>query len=87
MVTKSFNISLPKTLVDLADSAAEKEFRNRSELIREALWVYLKNKENWNELLKYGKERGRKIGIKGEEDVNRIVYEVRHGKRGHKSRS
>lgn len=82
MVTKSFNISLPKTLVDLADDAAEKEFRNRSELIREALWVYLKDKKQWNELFAYGKRQGQKIGIKSEKDVDRIVYESRHGKRG-----
>lgn len=81
MRTKSFNISLPKTLVDLADSRAEKEFRNRSEFIREALWVYLKNKEDWKELLAYGRRQGQKMGIKSEKDVDRIVYESRHGKR------
>lgn len=79
MVTKSFNISLPKTLVDLADSAAEKEFRNRSELIREALWVYLKNKENWNELFAYGKRQGKKMGLKSAQQVDQIVSKFRHG--------
>lgn len=81
MRTKAFNISLPKTLIDLTDDTAKKEFRNRSELIREALWVYLKNKKEWNELLTYGKRQGRKIDIKSEEDVDRIVYESRHGRR------
>ena len=81
MRAQSFNISLPKTLVDLTDSRAEKEFRNRSELIREALWIYLKDKEDWKELLAYGKRRGRKAGIKSEKEVDRIVYESRHGKR------
>lgn len=81
MRTKSFNISLPKTLVDLTDSQAEKEFRNRSELVREALWVYLKNKEDWKEILAYGKRQGRRVGIKSEKEVDRIVYESRHGKR------
>ncbi len=81
MRSQSFNISLPKTLVDLADDRAGKEFRNRSELIREALWIYLRDKEDWKELLAYGKRRGRKMGIKSEKEVDRIVYESRHGRR------
>lgn len=81
MNTQTLNIALPKDLVKRVDQAAKNEYRNRSELIREALRVYLADKKDWYDLLDYGKKVGRKMGIKSEEDVNKIVYEFRHGKK------
>lgn len=81
MSTQTLNIALPKELVKKVDEVAKKEYRNRSELIREALRVYLADKEDWYDLLDYGKKVGKKMGIKSEEDVNKIVYEFRHGKK------
>lgn len=80
MQTQTLNIALPKKLVKKVDRVAQKEYRNRSELIREALRVYLAKIERWNSILKTGKEYGVKLGIKSEEDVNKIVREYRHGK-------
>lgn len=80
MTTQTFNIALPKELVEKVDEAAKREYRNRSELIREALRVYLKDMKEWDDLFKYGRRMGKKMGIKSEEDVSRIVYEYRHGK-------
>lgn len=74
------NIALPKLLVKRADQVAKAEYRNRSELIREALLRYLNNKTRWQSLFAYGKRMGKKAGIKSEADVDRIVYEFRHGK-------
>ncbi|MDP3988262.1 MAG: ribbon-helix-helix domain-containing protein, partial [Candidatus Levybacteria bacterium] len=70
MQTQTFNIALPKELVKKIDKVANKEYRNRSELIREALRVYLAKIEKWDKILTVGKEYGRKAGIKSEEDVN-----------------
>lgn len=81
MQTQTLNISLPKDLVKSVDMVAKKEYRNRSELIREALRVYLADKQEWKELLDYGKKVGKKMGIKSEEQVNKIVYEFRHDKK------
>ncbi len=41
--TKAFNIVLPEELIKEVDSTADKEYRNRSDLIREALRQYLSN--------------------------------------------
>ena len=68
------------SLVKKVDEVAKKEYRNRSELIREALRVYLTRIERWEKILKTGKEYGKKMGIKSEKDVNRIISEYRHGK-------
>ena len=64
----------------MADMIAKKEYRNRSELIKEALRSYLEDREVWSGIFAYGKKVGKKMGIKSEEDVYRIVDEYRHGK-------
>jgi len=38
---QTINISLPKDLVIKADATAKREYKNRSELIREALRLYV----------------------------------------------
>ena len=83
MSTQTLNIALPRELVKKVDEAAKKEYKNRSELIREALRVYLKDMEEWEDLFKYGREIGKKMGIRSEKDVDKIVYEYRHGKSSH----
>lgn len=69
MLLQTFNISLPKDLVAMADNVAKKEYRNRSELIKEALRTYLVSKQNWEELFAYGKQIGDKLNIKSEEEL------------------
>ena len=81
MQTQTFNIALPSNLVKKVDERAKKDYKNRSELIREALRIYLQDMQEWEEILEYGKKMGRKAGIKSEEDVDRIVYEFRHGRK------
>ena len=80
MQMQTFNIALPVDLVKRADIVAKKEYRNRSDLLREALRIYLKDKEEWKKIFSVGRKAGRKMGIKSEIDVDRIVYEYRHGK-------
>lgn len=87
MKTKTFNIALPAELVKKIDQKSKAEYRNRSEFIREAVRIYLARKERWADLFAYGQKIGRKMGIKSEEEVNRIVYEYRHGKRQIQGRS
>lgn len=81
MQSQTFNIALPRELVKKIDKFAKREYKNRSELIRTAVWGYIKELEDWEEIFARGKEVGRKMGIKSEEDVNRIVYEFRHGRK------
>ena len=80
MQTQTLNIALPRDLIKKVDAFADKEYRNRSELMREALRVYIARSERWEEILKTGKKYGKKLGIKSEEDVNKIIQEYRHGK-------
>ena len=80
MLTQTFNISLPKDLVKKVDKFAKKEYRNRSELIKEALRVYLQKRQEWEDLFSYGRKIGKKMGVKSEDDAYKIVEEYRHGK-------
>ena len=81
MQTQAFNIILPKDLVLWADRMAQVEYKNRSELIREALMSYLAKKQAWAKIFEIGDRAGKKMGIKSEEDVDRIFFEFRHGKK------
>lgn len=80
MQSQTLNIALPKELVKKVDEVAKREYRNRSELIREALRVYIKDLEDWEKIFEHGRKTGKKFGIKSEEDVDRIIHEFRHGK-------
>lgn len=82
MQTQTFNIALPSSLVARMDLVATNEYRNRSELIREAVRIYLEDKLEWDDIFEFGRRAAKKAGIRSEEDVNKIVQEYRHGKKG-----
>lgn len=50
MNTQTFNISLPHELVKRVDREAKKEYKNRSEFIREALRIYIIRSEEQNQI-------------------------------------
>ncbi len=87
MNTQTFNISLPKELVKRVDELAKREYRNRSELIRQALRKYLEERSEWNQIFKIGEKAMKDMGIKSEEEVNEIVYKYRHGRKPNQSNS
>ena len=80
MLTQTFNISLPSDLVKKADVVAKSEYRNRSELIKEALRTYLLSKQTWEELFDYGSNIGKRMDIKNEDEVFKIVSDYRNGR-------
>ncbi|HVZ11434.1 MAG TPA: ribbon-helix-helix domain-containing protein [Patescibacteria group bacterium] len=81
MQTQTLNISLPKELVKKIDNVAATEYKNRSELIREATRIYVDRVERWNDIFAAGEAMGKKMGIKSEEDINRLIKEYRSEKR------
>lgn len=74
MQTQAFNIVLPIPLVRQADAFAKQNYKNRSELIREALFVYLTKRQAWTKIFEIGDKAGKKMGIKNEEDADRIFF-------------
>ena len=74
--TKTWTISLPPKLVKEAKQAAKQENRTKSELVREALGCYLEERR-WRKLQKTSAEKTRNLGISTEDDVDRLVHDVR----------
>ncbi|MBI2040463.1 ribbon-helix-helix protein, CopG family [Candidatus Daviesbacteria bacterium] len=81
MQTQTFNIALPQVLVKEVDKVAKTEYKNRSELIREALRRYLEDKKKWEYIFRAGRKAAREMGITSEKQINDIVYEFRHGRK------
>lgn len=80
MQTQTFNISMPRELVSVMDEIARREYRNRSELIKEAVRIYLEDRDAWKEIFEFGGKQAKKINVKSESDIAKIVKTYRKGK-------
>jgi len=78
--TTPITISLPTDLLQETQRVAREEARTRSELIREALRQYLASRR-WQRLRQWGAETAERLGIKTEADLQRLLDEVRAGRR------
>lgn len=83
MNMQTLNISLPKNLVKKLDSRAKKEYKNRSELMRDAFRAYLTEHEEWDQIFSAGEDTMKRMGIKTDEEVNKIIYDFRHKQKTH----
>jgi metal-responsive CopG/Arc/MetJ family transcriptional regulator len=68
-------IAIPPALLAEIQAAAEEEKRTPVEVLREAVERYLENRR-WQQLVSYGRERARELGLT-EEDVPRLIAESR----------
>jgi metal-responsive CopG/Arc/MetJ family transcriptional regulator len=78
--TKPITISLPADLVREAQRVAKEEARTRNELIRDALQQYLASRR-WQRLRQWGAETAKRLGLKNEADLQRLLNKVRAGQR------
>jgi Ribbon-helix-helix protein, copG family len=71
-------VSLPPEAAADFERVAEEEGRNRSELFREMLRVYLVYRETqtFESLQRYGAARARRAGVLDEHDVGRLIRRV-----------
>jgi len=74
--TKTWTISLPPKLVREAERTAKEENRTKSELVREALRMYLEE-QRWRKLQQKTALQAQALGFRTEEDVDRLVHAVR----------
>ncbi len=75
-ITRTWTISLPPGLVREAQRTAKEENRTKSELVREALRMYLEERR-WRKLQQKTALQAQALGIWTEEDVDRLVHAVR----------
>jgi len=71
--TKTWTISLPPGLVREAERSAKEENRTKSELVREALRMYLEERR-WRKLQQKTALQAQALGIRTGEDVDRLVH-------------
>ncbi len=74
--TTTSSISLPKSLEVEVQKEAKREHRTKSGLIQEAIRFYLENKR-WKKLQQEMGLRANRLGITSEDDVERLVDEIR----------
>lgn len=79
MKTKIINISIPNQLLNEADEIAENEYRNRSELFREALRMYILERKNLASIYEYGKKQAKKAKISSI-NLNQAISSYRKNK-------
>lgn len=84
--TKLITISLMPELLEQAEAMAKAEHRTKSELFREAIRQYLIKKE-WQRLSRIGQMKAAELGIKTEDDVERLIDEYRNEQMNAQSRS
>lgn len=73
MSSQTFNLSLPKELVKKLDSQAKKDFSSRSDYVRKAIVNQLKSEQAVEAIFDRANKRGRKLGIKTEQQVYDII--------------
>ena len=76
-ISKTTTISLPPKIYKIFMRLAQQKGMSKSELIRDALRRYQKDEENWQQILSYGQRKATELGIKTEEDVERLIDESR----------
>ena len=74
--TRTWTVSLPPKLVKEAERTAKEEDRTKSELVREALRMYIEE-PRWRKLQRQTAIKARALGIRTEKDGDRLVHSVR----------
>jgi len=70
-------LSLPPEMVAEAEKIAKEENRTKSELFREALRLYIRQRR-WQKIRGWGKNSARENNIK-EKDIDDLIFDVRKG--------
>mgnify|MGYP006245447767 CR=1 FL=1 len=80
---KPVTVSLPPALYTEIAALAEQQHQNLSELMRAALRQYLddtrERRAAWKRARAYGRKKAKEQGIRSEEDVYRLMHDIRHG--------
>jgi predicted transcriptional regulator len=74
------NLPLSAELAKQLEDAARAQHRGAAELLEEAVKQYLEDR-SWVNLMRYGQERAKAVGIKTEEDIDRLIAESRSEQR------
>ena len=78
--TQPITVSLPPDLLRETQRLAQAEARTRTDVIRAALQEYLASRR-WQRLRQWGTETAERLGLKTEADLQRLLDDLRAGRR------
>lgn len=81
MAVKTFNVAFPEELADLIDKKAKQQFGSRSDFLRHAAVRYLRDEQEFEEIMRYGKKLGEETGQQSEKAVAESITKQRRNKR------
>ena len=78
-VTKTLTVSLPPQVYREVENLAKLERKTKSELFRDMVAVYedYLDEKRWLRLRRKGRQTVSELGLKSEEDIERLVHEAR----------
>jgi metal-responsive CopG/Arc/MetJ family transcriptional regulator len=78
-VTKTLTVSLPPQVYREVENLAKLERKTKSELFRDMVAVYEDHldEKRWLRLRRKGRQAVSELGLKSEEDIERLVHEAR----------
>ncbi|MGB6973802.1 MAG: ribbon-helix-helix protein, CopG family [Terracidiphilus sp.] len=74
--SKVVSVTLPPPLLAQARALAKEENRTMSELVREALRRYQRERA-WDEIRAVGRAAAERAAVRSEDDVVRVIHELR----------
>lgn len=80
METKIINISIPEQLLKDADQVAKEEYRSRSEIFREALRAYIRDRNELEGIFQDGEKKAKESGLE-QKDIERAIQAYRRRNR------
>jgi len=75
--TKIVNFSLPPEICKQMEELAKQRQVSKSQILREALKQYIASERRWQQIRKWGEESAKRLSIRNEDDVDRIIHEYR----------
>ncbi len=72
----SLTVSLPPDLLREAEQVAREENRSKSELVRDALQLYIEERR-WRKVQREISARAQAVGIRSENDVDTLIHSMR----------
>jgi len=79
--SKIVNMSLPPELLLQVEEMARQRGVPKSHILREALKDYIASERRWERIRRWGEESARRLRIRDEEDVDRLIHEFRRESR------
>ena len=73
------NLSIPKPLLSALDEQAKNELKTRSEALRDAIRLYIRQRNQLEEIFSYGQKQAKKRGTT-KDQVEDIIDDYRQGK-------